>query len=208
MYDLKYIEDEYFSDIFERMLSKRDDKFMYDVWIQNGDVLVLDFSYDHEGGLEGFYVDNYSGTLYINNKAYYFCIKDVFCSETTYSLERDESADLQEGDEDYVNINKEENIMPVANEMNVVTVILMDQDEKLKGKDLNIIGKFEDVVVPAGQDGQVTLLKLALDGKVKELLDAHNKKRMTVVNPQTLERTGKTVYLQPIDIEDVVIKIK
>ena len=93
-------------------------------------------------------------------------------------------------------------------EMNVVTVILMDMDDKLKGQKLNIIGKFEDVVVPSGEDSMTTLLKLAMDGSVKEMLDVHNKKRCSVVNPQTLERTGKEVKLQPITIEDVVIKIK
>lgn len=93
-------------------------------------------------------------------------------------------------------------------EMNVVTVILMDMDDKLKGQKLNIIGKFEDVVVPSSEDSMTTLLKLAMDGSVKEMLDTHNKKRCSVVNPQTLERTGKEVKLQPITIEDVVIKIK
>lgn len=93
-------------------------------------------------------------------------------------------------------------------EMNVVTVILMDMDDKLKGQKMNIIGKFEDVVVPYGEDSMTTLLKLAMDGSVKEMLDAHNKQRCSVVNPRTLERTGKKVMLQPVTIEDVVIKIK
>lgn len=92
--------------------------------------------------------------------------------------------------------------------MDVVTVILMDMDDKLKGQKLNIIGKFEDVVVPQGEDSMSTLLKLTIDGSVKTMLDEHNKKRCSLVNPQTLERTGKEVKLQPISIEDVTIKIK
>lgn len=92
--------------------------------------------------------------------------------------------------------------------MNVVTVILMDQDEKLKGKDMNIIGKFKDVVIPSGEPSQTTLLKLALDGSVAKMLSKHNEKRVNVINPQTLERTGVKVYLQPIEIEDVTILFK
>jgi len=87
-------------------------------------------------------------------------------------------------------------------------VILMDQDDKLKGTNLNIIGKFEDVVIPTGQDEMTTLLKLSLNGDVKKMLDEHNEKRTQVVNNQTLERTGKKVNLQPIVIEDVQILIK
>lgn len=45
----------------------------------------------------------------------------------------------------------------MSNNMNVVTVILMDQDDKLKGTNLNIIGKFEDVVIPTGQDVQILI---------------------------------------------------
>lgn len=96
----------------------------------------------------------------------------------------------------------------MSNNMNVVTVILMDQDDKLKGTNLNIIGKFEDVVIPTGQDEMTTLLKLSLNGDVKKMLDEHNEKRTQVVNNQTLERTGKKVNLQPIVIEDVQILIK
>lgn len=96
----------------------------------------------------------------------------------------------------------------MSNNMNVVTVILMDQDDKLKGTNLNIIGKFEDVVIPTGQDEMTTLLKLALNGDVKKMLDEHNEKRTQVINNQTLERTGKKVNLQPIVIEDVQILIK
>jgi len=98
--------------------------------------------------------------------------------------------------------------MTIQNTVNVVTVILVDNDDKLKGKNMNIIGKFEDVVIPVGEPTQTTLLKLALTGKVTEMLEAHNKKRVEVVNPQTLERTGKKVNLQPIEIEDVDILIK
>lgn len=214
-------------------------------WTEDGLNFYLDFFVDHKGGLEGFYVDTYSGSLYIDNKAYYVSMEDVFCSETKFDLERDEAADLRQGDHGYVDLsNKEGNEEGVnlkydnshlintgghnhaisnstilkttlntgetkmTNSMQVVTVILVDQDDKLKGTDLQIVGKFEDVVVPSGQDEMTTLLKLALNGDVKKMLDVHNEKRCDVVNSQTLERTGKKVYLQPITIEDVKVLIK
>lgn len=92
--------------------------------------------------------------------------------------------------------------------MKVATVILMDQDAHLKGKGLNIIGKFEDVVINASEDEKMTLLKLAMGGAIEEMLSNHNKKRCEVVNSTTLERTGRKVMLQEITIEDVTVIIK
>lgn len=182
-------------------------------WGEDGYNFLLDFYYDHSGGVEGNYIDEYSGTLYVNNTAFYVKMIDRFCAETEFTIERDQEADLKEGDEGYIDLKKQTNLNKqketiMSNNMNVVTVILMDQDDKLKGTNLNIIGKFEDVVIPTGQDEMTTLLKLSLNGDVKKMLDTHNEKRTQVVNNQTLERTGKKVNLQPIVIEDVQILIK
>ena len=90
----------------------------------------------------------------------------------------------------------------------VKTVLLMDNDIKLKGKGLNIIKKFEDVIVPEGEAPETTLLKLAMDGNIKKALESHNEKRSVIINKVTLERTGIEVKLPEIDIEDVSILIK
>lgn len=92
--------------------------------------------------------------------------------------------------------------------MNVQTVLLLDQDTKLEGLGLNIVAKFEDVVVEDNEKPETTLLKLALDGTIKNKLDKHNIKREAVTNKVTLERTGVEVKLQPIAIQDVTIIIK
>ena len=209
--DERELDEEYGSYICESLIDNADKGSVS--WVDDGNNFLLDFYYDHHGGLEGWYVDEYSGTLYVNNTAFYIKMIDMFCAETELTIERDPEDDLKEGDEGYtvlekqINLNnKKETIM--SNNMNVVTVILMDQDDKLKGTNLNIIGKFEDVVIPTGQDEMTTLLKLSLNGDVKKMLDEHNEKRTQVVNNQTLERTGKKVNLQPIVIEDVQILIK
>lgn len=90
----------------------------------------------------------------------------------------------------------------------VKTVILMDNDDKIKGKGINIIKKFDDVIIPDNEAPEKTLLKLAMDGSVKRALDAHNEKRSEVTNKVTLERTGVKVKLSEIDIDDVSIIIK
>lgn len=92
--------------------------------------------------------------------------------------------------------------------MNIQTVLLLDTDEKLEGLGLNIVAKFEDVVVEEGEKPETTLLKLALDGTIKTKLENHNNKRTEIVNKVTLERTGVEVKLQPISIQDVTIVIK
>jgi len=90
----------------------------------------------------------------------------------------------------------------------VKTVLLMDNDDKIKGKGINIIKKFEDVIVPDGEAPETTLLKLAMDGSIKKALESHNEKRTSIVNRVTLERTGNEVKLAEIDIDDVSILIK
>lgn len=92
--------------------------------------------------------------------------------------------------------------------MTVATVLMMDNDDKLKGKSLNIVHKFEDVVLEVGEPEQTTLLKLAVNNDIKAILAKHNEKRTQVVNTVTLERTGREVKLSPITIEDVTVIIK
>lgn len=90
----------------------------------------------------------------------------------------------------------------------VKTVILMDNDDKIKGKGINIIKKFDDVIIPDGEATETTILKLAMDGSIKKALESHNEKRTVIVNKVTLERTGREVKLSEIDIDDVSIIIK
>lgn len=92
--------------------------------------------------------------------------------------------------------------------MTVATVLMMDNDDKLKGKSLNLIHKFEDVVIEVGEPEQTTLLKLAVNNDIKAILAKHNEKRTQVVNVVTLERTGRDVKLTPITIEDVTVILK
>ena len=92
--------------------------------------------------------------------------------------------------------------------MTVATVLMMDNDDKLKGKSLNLIHKFEDVVMEVGEPEQTTLLKLAVNNDIKAILAKHNEKRTQVVNSVTLERTGREVKLSPVTIEDVTVIIK
>ena len=87
------------------------------------------------------------------------------------------------------------------------TIILSDTDKNLKDS-LRMIGKFEDVFIPEGEAKEMTILKLAINGEVKQLLDKHNEKREKQINPTTLERTGKEVPLPSIGIESVQITIK
>ncbi|CAM0109798.1 hypothetical protein VPH5P1C_0120 [Vibrio phage 5P1c] len=89
------------------------------------------------------------------------------------------------------------------------TVMIIDEDKLLSNTpELVIVKKFEDVIIPEGEDSMMTLLNLAIEHDFKKILGEHNEKRSNVVNPQTLERTGKKVYLQPVKIQDLTVKIK
>lgn len=96
-------------------------------------------------------------------------------------------------------------------DLNLVTVVLMDQDTKIPANmrnQLSVIAKYEDVVVEAGENEQMTILKLAVNEDIKGVLELHNKQRGKIVNSVTLERTGVEVFLPPITIEQVTIKMK
>lgn len=89
---------------FENILNSPE-KCIFDFKTEEGDYVKVVGSLDHTGGLEGYYCDVFDGTLYINNKAYYFEVLDRFCTETDYTLERDVVADLQEGDKHYTKLD-------------------------------------------------------------------------------------------------------
>lgn len=97
----------------------------------------------------------------------------------------------------------------MTNQVTVATVILLAQDKDAPKNFQNVIvGKFEDVLIPQGEDSQMTILKLAMDGKIQKLLDKHNEERVKLVNQTALARHGKEVMLQPISVEDLQIQIK
>lgn len=180
--------------------------------------LYVDFYVEHVGGLEGFYSDTYEGNIYINNTAYWFRMRDTFCSETEWEMEREESADLLEGEEEYVYLS-EPKINPenedikekqtMTNQVTVATVILLAQDKNApKAFQNKVVGKFEDVLIPQGEDSSMTILKLAMGGEIQKMLDEHNEDRVKQVNQTVLERTGTEVKLQPLTVEDLQIQIK
>lgn len=91
----------------------------------------------------------------------------------------------------------------------VATVLFLAQDKNAPKAFQNVlVGKFEDVLIPSGEDSSMTVLKLAMTGKVQEMLDTHNKQRVEMINQSVLERTGTEVKLQPLSVEDLQIQIK
>jgi len=92
-------------------------------------------------------------------------------------------------------------------ELDVVNIILMDEDENVPA-DKAIIAKFDQVTIKKGEAPQITMLNLAVNQNLKELIDKHNDIRKGLVNLKTLERSGIEVKLQPITIEDVSVKMQ
>lgn len=91
----------------------------------------------------------------------------------------------------------------------VATILLIAQDKNAPKSFQNVlVGKFEDVIIPAGEDQQMTILKLAMTGEIQAMLNAHNIERVKHINQSVLERTGTEVKLQPISVEDLQIQIK
>ncbi len=89
------------------------------------------------------------------------------------------------------------------------TVMIIDEDKLLANNpELVIVKKFEDVIIQEGEDSMMTLLNLAIEHDFKTMLAKHNEKRSEVVNTQALERTGKQVFLRPVKIQDLTVKIK
>ena len=109
------------------------------------------------------------------------------------------------------NLNKSNGELNMTNKTTatnktLVTVLMIDQDENLSD-DLFLVAKFEDVVC-YGDDTQSMLMDLVSEGKVKELLDIHNKRRADVVDKVQQRRHGNKVYLEPIKIKDLDIQVK
>ena len=88
----------------------------------------------------------------------------------------------------------------------IVDVFLMDTTTGLKAAE-RMIGKVENFASDA-RDNTTMLLELSMEHNLKEMLDAHNKRRKAIINQDILNRVGKTVYLQPIELKDVKIDIK
>jgi hypothetical protein len=85
----------------------------------------------------------------------------------------------------------------------IKSVILMDNDDNLKGTDIQIIHDFGNVVVPQGEEDSMTLMKLVLSKDVASILAKHNAKRVELDNKEHRKRHGQTIKLEAITIEDV-----
>ena len=92
-------------------------------------------------------------------------------------------------------------------ELDLVNIILMDEDENVP-VDKAIIAKFDQVTIKKGESPQTTMLNLAVNQNLKEVIEKHNDIRKGLVNLKTLERRGIEVKLQPITIEDVSVKMQ
>ncbi|CAH9013650.1 hypothetical protein VP424E501_P0118 [Vibrio phage 424E50-1] len=145
---------------------------------------------------------------------------DVFCSETKFEIEdKDSDADLQPDDRGYVDLSsvevdeevilEENNIMAAVNGngLDLVTVILMDEDKDLEGKQV-IVAKFEDIVLESGMTDSDLMLALALEHDVAGALKKHNEMRNGVVSKSMLARHGNEVKLQPVTIRDLKVIVK
>lgn len=88
----------------------------------------------------------------------------------------------------------------------IVNVFLMDTTAGLKAAE-RMIGKVENFASDA-RDNTTMLLELSMEHNLKGMLDDHNKRRKAIINQDILDRVGKTVYLQPIELKDVKIDIK
>lgn len=88
-----------------------------------------------------------------------------------------------------------------------VKVIANDKKEA-KGFQTVVVKQYKEVHVPQGEQPEMTILKLALDGSLKAAIDKHNEERVKRLNQDSLNRNGVEVPLQPLDITDLEIIIK
>jgi hypothetical protein len=89
------------------------------------------------------------------------------------------------------------------NTCNLVTVILMDQDNNISDSKA-VVAKFD--VICRGNT-QATLMQLMIDQDIKKVLEAHNNYRMSVVDRTILERTGSDVKLKALTLLDLDIQM-
>ncbi len=217
MEDLEQVASLYTGYVSEMCYSSRKEGFAQVV--EEGVSIVVDFYSDHTGGLEGFYSTEYEGSFYIDNECYRFRMLDVFCDEGLFEIhEKCSEEDLQPDDRGYVDLTnvevdeevilKENNIMTATNNgLDLVTVILMDEDKDLEGKQA-IVAKFEDIVLEAGMTDSDLMLALALEHDVAGALKKHNTMRSDVVSKSMLARHGNEVNLQPVTIRDLKVIVK
>ncbi|CAH9013693.1 conserved hypothetical protein [Vibrio phage 501E54-1] len=218
MEDLEKVASLYEGIISEMCYSYREEGFAQTV--EEGISIVVDFYADHSGGLEGFYSTEYEGNFYINNECYRFRMLDIFCDEGSFEIyEKYSEEDLQPDDRGYVDLSnvevseevilKENNIMATVNGngLDLVTVILMDEDKDLEGKQA-IVAKFEDIVLESGMTDSDLMLALALEHDVAGALKDHNEKRSEVTSKSMLARHGNEVKLQPVTIRDLKVIVK
>lgn len=88
----------------------------------------------------------------------------------------------------------------------IVNVFLMDKTAGLKAAE-RMIGKVENFASDS-VDNALLLLELSMEHDLKGLLHDHNKRRKAIINQDILNRVGKTVYLQPIELKDVKIDVQ
>lgn len=88
-----------------------------------------------------------------------------------------------------------------------VKVIANDKKE-VKEFQTVVVKRYDEVHVPQGEQPEMTILKLALDGSLKKAIDVHNEERVKRLNHDALNRNGSEIPLQPLDITDLEIIIK
>ena len=87
-----------------------------------------------------------------------------------------------------------------------VKIIANDKKEAKEFQTV-IVKQYKEVHVPLGEPPEMTILKLALDGSLKEAIDEYNEVRTKRTNQDILNRNGNEVKLQPLDITDLEISI-
>ena len=88
-----------------------------------------------------------------------------------------------------------------------VKVIANDKKEAKEFQTV-IVKQYKEVHVPQGEQPEMTILKLALDGSLKKAIDKHNEARVQRNNQDALNRNGVEVKLQPLDITELEILVK
>ena len=81
-----------------------------------------------------------------------------------------------------------------------VTVELYDDDKGLPVEQ-SLVARCSNVVTE--DNDEVTIREVLMGGLIKEKLEAHNNKRVKVINEEILNRTGQEVPLRPIKLKDL-----
>lgn len=90
----------------------------------------------------------------------------------------------------------------------VAVKVIADDKKEAKEFQTVIVKQYKEVHVPQGEQPEMTILKLAMDGSLKTAIDEHNEKRIKRINQDALNRNGVEVALQPLDITDMEISIR